>query len=46
MRFEVLGPLRVVAAGAGEPVLVSASRLRVVLAVLLWRASQPVAVDD
>jgi DNA-binding SARP family transcriptional activator/tetratricopeptide (TPR) repeat protein len=46
VRFEVLGPLRVVTARAGEPVLVSASRLRVVLAVLLWRASQPVTVDE
>jgi DNA-binding SARP family transcriptional activator/tetratricopeptide (TPR) repeat protein len=46
VRFEVLGPLRVVTSGAGEPVLVSASRLRVVLAVLLWRVNQPVTVDE
>ena len=46
MRFEILGPLRVSTAGAAEPVPVSAQRLRVMLAVLLWRANQPVPVDE
>jgi DNA-binding SARP family transcriptional activator len=42
----VLGPLQVVADGAQEPPLVSAGRLRALLAVLLWRANQPVPVDE
>jgi DNA-binding SARP family transcriptional activator/tetratricopeptide (TPR) repeat protein len=45
MQFGVLGPLRVTG-GSGEPVTVSAPRLRVLLAVLLWRANQPVPVDE
>jgi DNA-binding SARP family transcriptional activator/tetratricopeptide (TPR) repeat protein len=45
MQFGVLGPLRVTD-GSGEPVAVSAPRLRVLLAVLLWRANHPVAVDE
>lgn len=46
MSFGVLGPLRVVADGAQEPLLVSAGRLRAVLAVLLWRANAPVSADE
>jgi DNA-binding SARP family transcriptional activator len=46
MWFEVLGSLRVVGADAEEPMWVSAARLRVVLAVLLWRVGQPVSVDE
>jgi DNA-binding SARP family transcriptional activator/tetratricopeptide (TPR) repeat protein len=45
MQFGVLGPLRVTGS-SGEPVMVSAARLRVLLAVLLWRANQPVPVDE
>jgi DNA-binding SARP family transcriptional activator/tetratricopeptide (TPR) repeat protein len=45
MQFAVLGPLQVTG-GSGEPVVVSASRLRALLAVLLWRANQPVPVDE
>lgn len=46
MQFGVLGPLLVTADGVPEPVLVSAGRLRALLAVLLWRANQPVPVDE
>jgi DNA-binding SARP family transcriptional activator len=46
MQFGVLGPLRVVAGDSDEPGVVSAARLRVLLAVLLWRANQPVPVDE
>jgi DNA-binding SARP family transcriptional activator len=46
VQFGVLGPLRVVASEAAEPVVVSAAQPRVLLAVLLWRANQPVAVDE
>jgi DNA-binding SARP family transcriptional activator len=45
MQFGVLGPLRVTG-GSGESAAVSAARLRVLLAVLLWRANQPVPVDE
>jgi DNA-binding SARP family transcriptional activator/tetratricopeptide (TPR) repeat protein len=45
MQFGVLGPLRVTG-GSDEPVVVPAPRLRVLLAVLLWRANQPVPVDE
>jgi DNA-binding SARP family transcriptional activator/tetratricopeptide (TPR) repeat protein len=45
MQFAVLGPLRVTG-GSGEPIPVSAARLRVLLAVLLWRANQPVPLDE
>jgi DNA-binding SARP family transcriptional activator/tetratricopeptide (TPR) repeat protein len=45
MQFAVLGPLQVTG-GSGEPVVVSAPRLRALLAVLLWRANQPVPVDE
>ena len=46
MQFSVLGPLRVVVGDGGEPIVVSAPRLRVLLAVLLWRVNQPVPVDE
>jgi DNA-binding SARP family transcriptional activator/tetratricopeptide (TPR) repeat protein len=45
MQFGVLGPLQVTT-GSDEPVVVSAARLRALLAVLLWRANQPVPVDE
>ena len=45
MQFSVLGSLRVVG-GDGELIVVSAPRLRVLLAVLLWRANQPVPADE
>lgn len=43
MRFEILGPMRV---AVPEQVSVSAVRLRMLLAVLLWRANQPVSADE
>ena len=43
MQFDILGPLRVT---AQQQVSISAVRLRVLLAVLLWRANQPVPVDE
>jgi len=46
MKFGVLGPLRVIAGDCGEPGTVSAARLRALLAVLLWRAGQPVPADE
>jgi DNA-binding SARP family transcriptional activator/tetratricopeptide (TPR) repeat protein len=46
MRFEVLGPLQVVTGESGPPVVVSAPRPRALLAVLLWRANQPVPADE
>jgi len=46
MQFGVLGPLRVVAEGSDDPGVVSAPRLRIVLAALLWRANQPVPVAE
>ena len=46
MQFGVLGPLQVIAGHSGEPDAVSAARLRALLAVLLWRANQPVPVDE
>jgi DNA-binding SARP family transcriptional activator len=46
MRFCLLGPLRVMAADPGEPRAVSAPRLRALLAALLWRANQPVPLDE
>jgi DNA-binding SARP family transcriptional activator/tetratricopeptide (TPR) repeat protein len=45
MQFGMLGPLRVTN-GSGDPVPVPAARQRVLLAVLLWRANQPVPVDE
>ncbi len=46
MQFGVLGPLQVIAGESDEPDTVSAARLRALLAVLLWRANQPVPVDE
>jgi DNA-binding SARP family transcriptional activator/tetratricopeptide (TPR) repeat protein len=46
MRFGLLGPLQVIAKDGAEPGLVPAPRLRVLLAVLLWRANQPQAADE
>jgi DNA-binding SARP family transcriptional activator len=46
MRFSVLGPLQVIDADEHEPVAVPAARLRVLLAVLLWRANRPTPVDE
>jgi DNA-binding SARP family transcriptional activator len=46
MWFGVLGPLQVVAGDPGQPDVVSAARLRALLAVLLWRSNEPVAIDE
>jgi DNA-binding SARP family transcriptional activator/tetratricopeptide (TPR) repeat protein len=46
LQFGVLGPLQVVAGDPEAPGVVSAARLRTLLAVLLWRANQPVPVDE
>jgi DNA-binding SARP family transcriptional activator len=46
VRFMVLGPLQVIDGEPGEPGAVLAPRLRALLAVLLWRANQPVPVDE
>jgi DNA-binding SARP family transcriptional activator len=46
LQSRVLGPLHVDAGDSDTPQVVSASRLRTVLAVLLWRANQPVPVDE
>ncbi len=46
MQFGVLGPLQVIAGDFDEPDTVSAARLRALLAVLLWRANQPVPVAE
>ena len=46
MQFGVLGPLQVVAGDSDAPKVVSAPRLRTVLAVLLWRANRPVPADE
>jgi DNA-binding SARP family transcriptional activator/tetratricopeptide (TPR) repeat protein len=46
MWLGVLGPLQVTAGDSGEPRTISATRLRVLLAVLLWRANQPVPADE
>ena len=49
MKFGVLGPLQVVAGDSGdarEAHAISAARLRALLAVLLWRAGQPVPADE
>lgn len=46
MRFAVLGPLQVIAGDGDEPGVVSAARLRALLAALLWRANQPVPPDE
>ncbi|HEV3380667.1 MAG TPA: tetratricopeptide repeat protein [Trebonia sp.] len=46
MWFGVLGSLQVIAGNFGGPGTISATRLRVLLAVLLWRANQPVSADE
>jgi DNA-binding SARP family transcriptional activator len=46
MRFRVLGPLEVITGSSGEPDTISAIRPRVLLAVLLSRANQPVPADE
>ena len=46
MQFSVLGSLQVVGGDGDELIVVSAPRLRVLLAVLLWRANQPVPSDE
>ena len=46
MRFEVLGPLRVVADRGEAAIVVPAARHRVLLAALLQRANQTVPVDE
>jgi DNA-binding SARP family transcriptional activator len=46
VQFMVLGPLRVAAGDTDAPCVVSAARLRALLAVLLWRANQPVPADE
>jgi DNA-binding SARP family transcriptional activator/tetratricopeptide (TPR) repeat protein len=46
MRFGVLGSLQVTAGDCGEPGDVLATRLRVLLAVLLWRANQAVPAGE
>jgi DNA-binding SARP family transcriptional activator len=46
VQFSVLGPLRVQGEDSDPPRGLSAPRLRTVLAVLLWRANQPVPVDE
>jgi len=46
MRFEVLGPLRISGCGADTPTLISARRLRVLLAALLLYANQPVPAGE
>jgi DNA-binding SARP family transcriptional activator len=44
--FGVLGPLQVIAGESGEPRAVPGTRLRALLAVLLWRAGRPVPVGE
>ena len=46
MRFGVLGSLQATAGDSEEPGVISAPRLRALLAVLLWRANQPVPADE
>jgi len=46
MQFGVLGSLQVIPGDSGEPQVISAARLRALLAVLLWRAGQPVPTDE
>jgi len=46
MRFGVLGPLQVLAGDRGAPGTVAAARPRTLLAVLLWRANQPVPTGE
>jgi DNA-binding SARP family transcriptional activator/Tfp pilus assembly protein PilF len=46
MQFGVLGPLQVAAEDGDQPGVISAARLRALLAVLLWRAGQPVPTGE
>lgn len=46
MQFGVLGPLQVIAGDCDEPCVISAPRLRALLAVLLWRANHAVPADE
>jgi DNA-binding SARP family transcriptional activator len=46
VRFGILGSLQVIAGDPNDPGTISAARLRVLLAVLLWRANQPVPTDE
>jgi DNA-binding SARP family transcriptional activator/tetratricopeptide (TPR) repeat protein len=46
VRFGVLGPLQVITGDAVEPEPGLTSRLRTLLAVLLWRPNQPMPVDE
>jgi DNA-binding SARP family transcriptional activator len=46
MRFGVLGSLQVMADDSDQPGEVSGARLRALLAALLWRANEPVSVDE
>src|SRR5215469_12008278 len=44
--FKVLGPIQVTPGDFGDSSTVSTARLRVLLAVLLWRANQPMPADE
>jgi DNA-binding SARP family transcriptional activator len=46
LQFGVLGPLQVMTKTSDPPQAISAPRPRTVLAALLWRANQPVSVDE
>jgi DNA-binding SARP family transcriptional activator/tetratricopeptide (TPR) repeat protein len=46
MLFAVLGSLQVIAGESDHSYTIPATRLRTLLAVLLWRANQPVPVDE
>lgn len=46
MQFGVLGPLQVIAGDCDELCVISAPRLRALLAVLLWRANQAMPADE
>jgi DNA-binding SARP family transcriptional activator/tetratricopeptide (TPR) repeat protein len=46
MQFGVLGPLQVAAEDSDQPDVISAALLRTLLAVLLWRAGQPVPTGE
>jgi DNA-binding SARP family transcriptional activator len=45
MRFRILGPLEITSSGAAEPLRPKAAKIRVVLATLLVRPNEIVAVD-
>src|SRR5215469_9217928 len=46
MWFGIIGPLQVRAGDHEGPANLPATRLRVLLAVLLWRANQPMSADE